>query len=357
MLTFRIAIVAAAVAGAALIFAAADEPAKVEPATGSTAPAPGPAGAASADPASATRSATATSPAKPSLAKALAELKDPPDWFADTDVDWDTNRPWQEARVEVRRLLGGDDVQARQAVKLTWTYRKKGGIGDDGHQWPMYLFMGGEIAWAIQEYPAYLKAAASKGPTHAYLCFASCYAHFGEYDKALAVLDQAAKDLPAPPWRTANLASIHERRGDLYADMGQADKARAEYAAAAELYPKSDQPYGREKLAGQVETVRTKVEMLAAKPPAEARLTDGTFKSTVPGYSKDLTVTVTVKDGRIGDVKVAAAESIERGATRIVPRRIVEANGLRVDTVTGATVTSQAVVIGAYKALKQAGVK
>jgi len=324
--------VVAAAFFAALALAAEDEPAKSRPASRPTA-------------------------VRPSLAKALAELKDPPDWFADTKVDWDTRRPWKEARLEVRRLLAGnDDARARQAVKLTWMYHRKGDIGN-GHEWPLYLFMGGQMAWAVREYPASLAKTAGRGPTHEYLCFASCYAHFGEWEKALAVLDRAQKDPQRPPWRTAALAKIHEHRGDVYAAMGQPDKARSEYAAAADLYPKSEQPNGRNTLPAQVDRVRAKVELLGAKSLADVKLTDGTYRSVVPGYSKDITVTVVVAAGRIADVKVISAESADRGASRTIPRRIVEANSLKVDAISGATVTTQAIVIGAYRALKQAGLE
>lgn len=193
-----------------------------------------------------------------SLPQALAELKVPPDWMASTLVTWDTARPWAEARLEIRRLLELDDAGVRQGVKLTWLYAQKGDIGD-GHELPMYLFMSGNYAWAALEYPKLLKRVAGTGATHAYLCYASCLAHFGGYREALRVLQQATDDLPAPPWRIASLANVHDRYGDLCA------------------------------------------------------------------------------------------------ATKLVPQQIVEKQSLEVDGVTGATITSQGIVEGAFEALRQAG--
>ena len=130
----------------------------------------------------------------PSLQQALADLKVPLDWIASTPVHWDTNKPWKDARLEIRRLLALDDASVRQGVKLTWLYAQKGDIGD-GHELPMYLFMSGNYAWAMLEYPKYLKKVAGTGATHAYRCYASCLAHFGEYTQALHVIDEAMNDL------------------------------------------------------------------------------------------------------------------------------------------------------------------
>ena len=88
-------------------------------------------------PQSATAAAATPSP---SLQPTLAQLKFPPDWIAATPIRWDTNKPWKDARLEVRRLLALEDAFVRQGVKLTWLYAQKGDIGD-GHELSMYLFM------------------------------------------------------------------------------------------------------------------------------------------------------------------------------------------------------------------------
>ena len=45
---------------------------------------------------------------------------------------------------------------------------------------------------------------------------------------------------------------------------------------------------------------------------------------------------------------------IEQGATRIIPARIVEKQSLSVDSITGATVTTQAIIDAVYNALRRA---
>jgi len=301
-------------------------------------------------------SANATS--TPSLALALAQLKVPPDWIAATPIAWDTNKPWKDARLEIRRLLALDDASVRQGVKLTWLYAQKGDIGD-GHELPMYLFMSGNYAWAAQEYPKHLKKVVGTGATHAYLCYASCLAHFGEDAQALHVLDEAMNDLPVKPWRIANTASIHNHSGDLYAKTGDLAKAREHYAEAIRLYPTSDQPYGRHLLPRYAAKVKTKLDLLTLQSLATTRLRDGAYTGRALGYSdkKDLEVTVTIRAGKISDVKVKHEEKIDLNATKIIPQRIVEKQSLQVDGVTGATVTSQAIVEGAFRALRQAGLQ
>jgi uncharacterized protein with FMN-binding domain len=304
------------------------------------------------------RQARAAGAPPPSLQHELANLKVPPDWFAVTPVNWDTNKPWKDARLEIRRLLALDDAAVREGVKLTWLYARKNDIGD-GHELPMYLFMSGNYAWAAQEYSPFLKRVRGKGATHGYRCYASCLAHFGEYARALQVLNEAMADLPPDPWRINSMAGLRDHYGDLYARMGDVAKARQHYAEAIRLFPTSNQPYGRHLLPRNVARVKTKLDLLEMQSLATTRLRDGSYTGKALGYSdtKDLEVTVAISSGKIADVSVKHEEKIDLNATRIVPQRIVEKQSVQVDGVTGATITSQAIVEGAFEALKQAGLK
>ena len=306
-----------------------------------------------------TAAALAAGPAaRPSLTEALANLKTPPPWFESVTVHWDMNKPWKDGRLEVRRLLALDEASVREAVKITWLYAQKGDIGN-GHELPMYLFMSGNYAWAIVEYPKHLQAVKGEGATHAYLCLASCYAHFGEWAKALAVIDQAAVDLPAPPWRIRSQATIHTLRGDIYADMGEVEKAKSEYAEAIRLLPTSNQPYGRQLLPREVAKIRTKLDLLTFSSLASAKLRDGTYIGRAPAYAeaKDMEAKLTIRSGKITDIQLTHQEKIELNATKIIPQQIIAKQSLKVDVVTGATVTSQAIIDAAYQALKKAGLK
>ena len=293
---------------------------------------------------------------KPNLAEARAALQVPPPWFDDVRVDYDMGHPWDDARLEVRRLmaLGGEGV--RQGIKLTYLYVLKGDIGN-GHEYPMYLFMGGEFAWGLVEYEKFL---AHKPPahTHGYLNLASSYRHFGEYESALDTLNTAMARLPEPPWRIARQADIHDAMGDVHAEAGDLAKARADYRQAIDLYPKSTQPYGRHLLRRQAAKVQTKLDLLDYEAIRLGGLRDGTYSGRSRGFAEeDVVVHLTVRAGKISEVTVDHQEKIDMGSTTIIPHRIVEAQSVKVDAITGATVTCQAIVDGAFQALKKAGLE
>ncbi len=92
-------------------------------------------------------------PAGPSqLQEDLANLQIPPPWLESVVPDWDTNKPWKEARLEIRRLLGLNKEDARKGgIKLLWEYHSKNDIGD-GHEYGFDLFLGGEKVWAVKEF-------------------------------------------------------------------------------------------------------------------------------------------------------------------------------------------------------------
>ena len=299
-------------------------------------------------------------PEKPSLREALADLRVPPEWFQTTPVRYNTRRPWKEARLEIRRRLGlGDRASLREAIKLTYLYRQKNDIGD-GHEFPMYLFLGGETAWAVKAYESFIRKLAAQGKqghTHAYLSLAACYQHFGEYRKALQVANDALRRLPKPPWNIPSEAYAHDVLGDVYAGMDQEDKAKEHYRKAIRLYPKSRQPYGRHLLLRKAAKVQAKLDMLALEAIKPGRLRDGTYTGRSLGYVGDVIVTVVVRDRRIARVQVKHKENIPLGSTEIIPKRIVEQHSLNVDAVTGATCTSDAIRDGAFQALKKAGLK
>lgn len=296
---------------------------------------------------------SATGSGKPSLDEALANLRVPPDWFDQVNVDYDTSLPWQEARIEVRRLFSLN--RNREAIKLTVLYFRKGDIGD-GHEYPMYLYMGGEYAWAVQEYRKRL-ASQPMGFTHQYLSLAACYRHFGEYKAALELLEVALRRLPEPPWRIAQEADIHDYMGDLYAEMGNVDPAKQHYGKAVTLYPTSDQPYGQHLLHRRAAKVQAKLDLLTIQAMESARLRDGVYSGRSLGYVDDVIVTVTIRAGRIADVGVQHQEKIDQKASTIIPQRIVEKQSLKVDGVTGATVTCDAILDGALQAVRKAGLK
>ena len=137
----------------------------------------------------------------------------------------------------------------------------------------------------------------------------------------------------------------------------KSDLARKHYAEAIRLYPTSDQPYGQHLLKRQADRTQSKVDLLSFRSLAGAELRDGSYTSTVLGYAGDIHVTLTVRDGRMADMQVKHEEKIDQGACVLIPQRILDKQSLQVDAITGATVTTNAIIDGALQCLRKAGLQ
>ena len=85
--------------------------------------------------------------------------------------------------------------------------------------------------------------------------------------------------------------------------------------------------------------------------------TPGTYTSTVTGMH-EMTVTVTLSETEIVDIQIDHQETpgVGEPAVQSLPAEILELQGLGVDVVSGATLSSNAVIKGVTECLKQAGV-
>ena len=98
----------------------------------------------------------------------------------------------------------------------------------------------------------------------------------------------------------------------------------------------------------------------AAASTAEAIYTAGTYTATAEGCLSDVTVTVTVSDKAITDVRVdASGETAELGgkAAEELPGEIIRSQSTDVDGYTGATLTSDAIKQAAADCIAQASGK
>jgi hypothetical protein len=234
---------------------------------------------------------------KPSLDELLTKLEIPPPWLAGVETSYDTSQPWKEARLEIRRLLGlGKPETHREAIKLTWIYLQKDDIGD-GHEYPMYTFLGGEPVWSIPAHEEYLKKPHENTPIHAYITLAAIYAQYGEFEKAKANLDTAMAGLPVPPWQVMRKADIQAAYGDLYAKWGKIDEAKECYARAIELYPTAKPPYGRHLLPRRAAKVQSLLDLLTVRSLETTTLRDGRYRDKALGYAGDIDVTLVVEGG------------------------------------------------------------
>ena len=89
----------------------------------------------------------------------------------------------------------------------------------------------------------------------------------------------------------------------------------------------------------------------------------GTFTGTAVGMggnSNPVTVTLTLTDSVITDVKAEGpgeTEGIGSKAIDALPQEMIDSNSVNVDTVSGATITSKAIIEAATAALKEAGLE
>jgi fumarate reductase flavoprotein subunit len=121
------------------------------------------------------------------------------------------------------------------------------------------------------------------------------------------------------------------------------------------LYPLGKPPYGRHLLPRRAKKVQSKLDLLSISSLASAALRDGQYKETALGYSGDIKLTIDIEGGRIANIRVKHEEKIDQKACVLIPQRIVAAQSLQVDGITGATVTQDAIEGGTLRALKQAG--
>jgi len=92
--------------------------------------------------------------------------------------------------------------------------------------------------------------------------------------------------------------------------------------------------------------------------PEETLFTPGTYEATAKGFGGDVTVTITVSDNEITEVNIKGdAETPALGgvAVETLAPAILKAQTPHVDALSGATVTSNAIIAAATEALEQAG--
>lgn len=99
-------------------------------------------------------------------------------------------------------------------------------------------------------------------------------------------------------------------------------------------------------------------EAKSASPKEGATYVAGSYSAKVSGMH-EMTVHVTVSDTEITDIKIDHQETpgVGEPATVSLPAEILETQGLGVDVVSGATLTSKAIINGVIDCLKQAGLK
>ncbi len=90
----------------------------------------------------------------------------------------------------------------------------------------------------------------------------------------------------------------------------------------------------------------------------QGKLKPGTYEASAKGHGGDVTAKVTVTEEKISDIKIDASEetpSLAEGAAKEITSRILDTQSLDVEAVSGATISSTAMIKAITKALEKAG--
>ncbi len=314
-----------------------------------------------------------------------------PDWFESTklsipstlDLDWPepAPKPWDGSKNVGQFIwdrVNPNPNQWRNGVRLMHHImdEKK---GDPRLVRRAMMTLGGMYHHLLVDYPraAYWlqKAGVDQNPDQnpgAGVKLADCYFHLGSKPMALALV-QKMKMRPLPTIK-------------LLGDMGET----ADAIRLAELFAKNSQPvtcylYAGDvcRVAGRLEEAQQFYQKALRATDKDARkndhakrdrqraeaslaaiefyqlnpqeLADGEYVASSLGYEDDVEVTVTLRDGRIQSVKVTKhREKQFYSSISDTPPRIIAKQGVNnVDTVSGATITSEAIINATAKALAQ----
>ncbi len=184
---------------------------------------------------------------------------------------------------------------------------------------------------------------------------ARAVAGLGERAAALVLYRLLARDLIlAPdPYGDLVLPEVFLRIGDASKAAGDGTAAAAAYratmAAAARLPPGAPSSFRAPGSAA-----RAALRLLSARGLELGRVADGTYTGEAFGYNAPVGVRMTFRDGRCTALHVTElGDKRPLDAYRLVPERILDRQDLEVDAVTGATVTSRAVISAATEAVVQ----
>ena len=96
----------------------------------------------------------------------------------------------------------------------------------------------------------------------------------------------------------------------------------------------------------------------AEEAEADSGIQDGTFEGSAFGFGDLITVSVTIKDGRITDISVLDASGEDRpyyNQSLPLLDEMIDKQSTEVDTVSGATLTSEGLIGAVADALGKAG--
>jgi uncharacterized protein with FMN-binding domain len=314
-----------------------------------------------------------------------------PDWFESTklsipstlDLDWPepAPKPWDGSKNVGQFIwdrVNPNPNQWRNGVRLMHHImdEKK---EDSRIVRRAMLSLGGMYHHLLVDYPraAYWlqRAGVDQNPDQnpaAGIQLADCYFHLGSKPMALALVQKMKTGplhtikLLGDMGETANAIKLAESfaknsqptlcylyAGDVCRVAGRLDDAEQFYQKALRAADKDTRKNDHAKRDRQrAEASLAAIEFYRLNP---RELADGEYVASSLGYEDEVEVSVTLRDGRIQSVKVTKhREKQFYSSISDTPPRIIAKQGVNnVDTVSGATITSEAIINATAKALAQ----
>ncbi|NRA39478.1 MAG: FMN-binding protein [Planctomycetes bacterium] len=222
-------------------------------------------------------------------------------------------------------------------------YLQEGGVGKGSGEISSYIQLGNAYLQLGSKKMALsaVKPIRSDGTEHGMLT--QLYADMGDYKKAIALAQGMTRRIESTGYL---------KLGDIARVQGDYKKSLAYYQQAVKANKKKS---GRR----HDETVRRANENIKAITLFEqfdiSKTKDGDYRDKSYGYSGDVEVIVSVKDGEIAAIKIGKHKEKQYYASlEETPRKIIEKQTVQgIDATLGATITSEAVLNAVAKAVNQ----
>ena len=307
----------------------------------------------------------------------------PPDWLTETPLDYPETLdltwpqppppPWNSRKNVGQHIwdrVNPNQSQWRGGVKLMYHLLQLAD-GDEDLTKRVRDSLGSMYFRFFQDYPRaaywWREAKVARNSNNG-VRLAECYFRLGNKRMAMQALDPKKIRVG----KIKLLADMGEtkdalRMADLYASRandpqwalltaGDACRQAEDYKRAIQYYKRAIDATGRNESYEKRAEARAR-QSIAAIEQFElldiGNLADGDYVAETIGYEGPIKVSVTVKSGRIENVKVTEhKEKQYYSSLRDIPEQIIAKQGLKtVDATSGATITAEAIVSAAAKAL------
>ncbi len=203
-------------------------------------------------------------------------------------------------------------------------------------------------------------------------CLAECYAALGNTELAAGLLHRLPVTLPVirawgalkQPDKALRLAELALKQGvppnEVFLAQGDVCRANRDFSRAIDYYQKVLELSAAGEKAQQIkkdqERARETIEIIRLFDTIDvSRIPDGAYAGRSLGYYGDIKVNAVIKAGRLESIEVTQLSdrqyfhAVDQTIQRIVSKQTVK----DVDAVSGATITSEAVIRASAKALAE----